>query len=42
VTKLLDHIDGWHSMYANDIATIHLRKPGSAHRAEPAIYPQAR
>ena len=41
-TKLLDHIDGWQKVYADDIATIHLRKPGGAHRAEPAIYPQAR
>jgi hypothetical protein len=41
-TKLLDHVDGWQKVYADDIATIHLRKPGSAHRADPAIYPQAR
>jgi hypothetical protein len=41
-TKLLDHVDGWQKLYADDIATIHIRKPGSAHRAEPAVYPQAR
>ena len=25
-TKLLDHIDGWQKVYADDIATIHVRK----------------
>ncbi len=29
-TKLLDHIDGWQKIYSDDIATIHLRKPGAA------------
>jgi hypothetical protein len=41
-TQLLDHVDGWQKVYADDIATIHLRKPGSAHRAEPAVDPQPR
>jgi hypothetical protein len=36
-TKLLDHIDGWQKIYADDIATIHLRKPGAVHSAEPVI-----
>jgi hypothetical protein len=36
-TKLLDHVDGWQKVYADDIATIHLRKPGVAHSAEPAV-----
>jgi hypothetical protein len=36
-TKLLDHIDGWQKVYADDIATIHLRKPGAVHGAEPAV-----
>ena len=27
-TKLLDHVDGWQKVYADDIATIHVRKPG--------------
>jgi hypothetical protein len=38
-TRLLDHIDGWQKLYADDIATIHLRKPGAVHTAEPAIDP---
>jgi hypothetical protein len=36
-TKLLDHIDGWQKIYSDDIATIHLRKIGASHAAEPAI-----
>jgi len=38
-TKLLDHIDGWQKVYADDIATIHLRKPLALHRLEPAVDP---
>ena len=38
-TKLLDHVDGWQKIYADDIATIHLRKPGAAHTIEPAVDP---
>ena len=30
-TKLLDHIDGWQKVYADDIATIHVRKPDAVH-----------
>jgi hypothetical protein len=41
-TKLLDHMDGWHKVYADDIATIHVRKPGAVHTAEPAVSPAAR
>jgi hypothetical protein len=41
-TKLLDHIDGWQKVYADDIATIHLRKPGAMHTAEPAVDPKAK
>jgi hypothetical protein len=41
-TTLLDHMDGWQKVYADDIATIHLRKPGAAHTAEPLISPVAR
>src|SRR6267378_3561966 len=40
-TKLLDHVDGWQKVYADDIATIHLRKPGAMHSAEPAVDPKA-
>ena len=36
-TKLLDHIDGWQKVYADDIATIHVRKAGAVHTAEPAV-----
>ena len=41
-TKLLDHIDGWWKVYADDIATIHLRKPGAMHTVEPAVDPTAK
>ena len=40
-TKLLDHLDGWQKVYADDIATIHLRKPGAMHSAEPAVDPKS-
>jgi hypothetical protein len=36
-TKLLDHIDGWHKVFTDDIATIHLRMPGAVHTIEPAV-----
>ena len=36
-TRLLDHIDGWQKVYADDIATIHVRKAGALHTAEPAV-----
>lgn len=41
-TKLLDHVDGWQKIYADDIATIHLRKPGAVHTTEPAVDPKPR
>jgi hypothetical protein len=41
-TILLDHIDGWQKIYTDDIATIHVRKPGAVHAAEPAVNPVAR
>jgi len=41
-TKLLDHINGWQKVYADDIATIHLRKAGAVHRVEPAVSPTAK
>ena len=36
-TKLLDHMDGWQKVYADGIATIHVRKPGAVHTAEPVV-----
>lgn len=36
-TTLLDHIDGWQKVYSDDIATIHLRKPGAMHIANPPV-----
>lgn len=36
-TKLLDHVDGWQKIYADDIATIHLRKAGAVHGAAPVV-----
>ena len=41
-TKLLDHIDGWQKVYADDIATIHVRKVGAVHTAEPAVDAKAK
>ena len=41
-TKLLDHIDGWQKVYSDDIATIHVRKPGAVHTAEPVVDPTAK
>ena len=41
-TKLLDHIDGWQKVYADDIATIHVRKEGAMHTIEPAVDPKAK
>jgi hypothetical protein len=41
-SKLLDHIDGWQKVYADDIATIHVRNAGAAHTIEPAVDPKAR
>ncbi|HEY3793210.1 MAG TPA: hypothetical protein VGM09_15355 [Bradyrhizobium sp.] len=41
-TKLLDHMDGWQKVYSDDIATIHVRKPGAVHTAEPAVDPEAK
>ena len=35
--KLLDHLDGWQKVYADDIAVIHIRKPGAVHTAEPVV-----
>ena len=39
-TKLLDRVDGWQKVYSDDIATIHLRKPGAPHTREPAVSAQ--
>ena len=41
-TKLLNHVDGWQKIYADDIATIHVRKADAVHTAEPAVEPKAR
>jgi hypothetical protein len=41
-TKLLDHIDGWQKVYADDIATIHVRKQGALHSIEPAVDPKTK
>ena len=35
--RLLDHIDGWQKVYSDDIATLHVRKPGAVHTAEPLV-----
>jgi hypothetical protein len=36
-TILLDHMDGWQKVYTDEIATIHVRRPGALHTAEPAV-----
>jgi hypothetical protein len=41
-TKLLDHLDGWQKIYTDDIATIHVRKAGAVHTAEPMVDPVAK
>jgi hypothetical protein len=41
-TKLLDHMDGWQKVYSDDIATIHVRKPGAMHTADPLVYPKTK
>jgi hypothetical protein len=41
-TKLLDHIDGWQKIFADDVATIHVRKAGAVHTLEPAVDPKAK
>ncbi len=41
-TKLLDHMDGWQKVYADDIATIHVRKAGALHTIEPVVDPKAK
>jgi hypothetical protein len=41
-TTLLDHMDGWQKVYADDIATIHVRKAGATHAAEPVVSPKAK
>jgi hypothetical protein len=40
--KLLDHIDGWQKIYSDDVATIHLRKAGALHTADPLVDPNAK
>jgi hypothetical protein len=41
-TKLLDHMDGWQKVYSDDIATIHVRKPGALHSLEPVVDPKVK
>jgi len=41
-SKLLDHMDGWQKVYTDDIATVHVRKPGAVHTAEPVVDPKAK
>jgi hypothetical protein len=41
-TKLLDHMDGWQKVYSDDIATIHVRKPGALHTLKPAVDPKTK
>jgi hypothetical protein len=41
-SKLLDHMDSWQKVYTDDIATVHVRKPGAVHTAEPVVDPKAK
>ncbi len=36
--RLLDHVDGWQRAYSDDVATIHLRKAGAPHMAQPSAH----
>lgn len=36
-TKLLDHLDGWRKVYADDLAVIHQRDAAARHSAEPLL-----
>ena len=36
-TILLDHMDGWQKIYTDDIATIHVRRPGAVHTVAPVV-----
>jgi hypothetical protein len=38
---LLDHLDGWRKVYDDGTATIHLRRSGAVHLAEPVTSPMA-
>jgi hypothetical protein len=38
VARLLDHVDGWQKAYGDEIATIHVRKAGVSHTAEPSAH----
>jgi len=40
--KLLDHMDGWQKIYSDEVATIHLRKTGALHTANPLVEPSAK
>ena len=40
--KLLNHLDGWHKVYAGDIATIFLRKQNALHTIEPPVDAKAK
>ena len=35
--KLLDRVEGWQRVYSDQLATIHVRKPGTKAAATPAI-----
>lgn len=36
-TKLIDHLDGWRKVYADDLAVIHVRDTAATHHAEPRL-----
>jgi hypothetical protein len=40
--KLMDHLDGWQKIYSDDIAALHVRKPGAPHAGEPIVSPIVR
>jgi hypothetical protein len=39
---LLDHVDGWQKVFSDEVAVIHLRRPGALHVAEPPVYSDTR
>jgi len=40
--KLLDHLEGWHKVYSDGIATIFLRKQNALHTIEPPVDAKAK
>jgi hypothetical protein len=42
MSNLLDHVHGWQKLYADDLATIHVRTPAAQRAIEPVVAPDLR